>query len=696
MMLNRFVTAKLIATFAVVVSTFVVPPAARAALFKPEPVLTIIAIAQDGKAVAQLSAQKLSVLPQREPTLIILSSGGSVTRGMTLKTPPNTVITMQSINGVTIRMEPDSELYVETVIAEGERYRVARGTVNFDVARKLGFFIVDHGEILVHAQPTLQAPQTNFTLVVLDAKKNIRVTVAGGRVNVDEPLALTDINKKTTVVGFDPIMLTVGQATEGRIFSNAVKSRKKVSFEDFDAAQTSFQAAIRAEADPVQQQSKIRAALAAARKFKQNAAAQEFNLMWLESVATSGNGNKALQLEDVLGLAFACVEAKNHGCAVTHYKKAIELSDTLFEDGLHAHSFGARFALAAHSKALDSKADVESILARAGELLSRAIDDSEIGAKMTKHGEINYPKLMQVNGFEANALVEMEITPSGALDAIKVLKSSHPAFEKVVLKSLLASTFSPAIRNGVAVSRKVTMPFDFRLSPREGQTIGMPFTFAKEPNPKLPSALQYDQPPVVKVVTPVVYPRHLLIDGVSGSATVRAFMGANGLVQSVEVLEATHPDFGAATKAMIQTWEFTPAMKDEEAIPNMFVYTQKFNRSEYATGFDRSSRLLLSEVNAKNSDIVEMSALDAKPKALYQPPSYDPQPLEAGKSQKETVVVEFFIDSDGAVQFPRVVSAKDMERGWAAATAMKRWIFEVPKVKGNAVAVRREIAFIFD
>lgn len=695
-MLNRFPTAKLIAAFTVVVSTFVVQSAACAALFKPEPVLTIGAIVQDGKAVAQLSAQKLSVLPQREPTLIILVSGGSVTRGMTLKTPPNTVMTMQSTNGVTIRMEPDSELYVETVIAEGERYRVARGTVSFDVARKLGFFVVNHGDILVQVQPTAQAPQTTFTLAVLDAKKNVRITVASGRVGVDEPLAITDLAKRTTEVGFDPIMLIAEQATEGRIVSNAAKSRKKVSFEDFDAVQTSFRAAIRAEADPAQQQSKIRAALAAARKFKQNAAALEFNLLWLEILATSGNGNIALQLEHVLGVAFACTEEKNHGCAVTQYKKAIELSNTLFEDGLHVHSFGARFALAAQSKAFDSKADVESILARAGELLSRSVDDSEIGAKITKRGEINYPRLMQVNGFEANALVEMQVTPSGALEAIKVLKSSHPAFEKVVLNSLLASTFSPAIRNGVAVSRKITVPFEFRLSPREGQTIGMPFTFAKEPNPKLPSALQYDQPPVVKLVTSVVYPRHLLIDGVSGSATVRAVMGANGLVQSVEVLEATHPDFGAATKAMIQTWEFTPAMKDEEAIPNMFVYTQKFNRSEYATGFDRSARLLLSEVNAKNSDIVEMSALDAKPQALYQPSSYDPQPFEAGKSQKETVVVEFFIDSDGAVQFPRVVSAKDMERGWAAATAMKRWIFEVPKVKGDAVAVRREMAFIFD
>ena len=86
--------------------------------------------------------------------------------------------------------------------------------------------------------------------------------------------------------------------------------------------------------------------------------------------------------------------------------------------------------------------------------------------------------------------------------------------------------------------------------------------------------------------------------------------------------------------------------------------------------------------------------LDARLKALFSPPLFDPTPLS--RAEAEDVIIEFFIDPDGGVQLPRIVSAKNKERGWAAATALKRWIFEVPKVNSKPVFVRRELALAFN
>ena len=664
-------------------------PLAQAKLFHPAPVLQITGIELSGKPVTQLAPQDMLVLPQRAATPVTLVVGGSITRGMTVKVPKDAALTLQSANGVTIRMEPNSELYVDAVIGDGEAYAVARGEARFDLAKKLGFFNVKHGAISAWLQPT-QAAQ--FNVAVVDNKKNVRFTVVRGALAVDEPVAYTDVDKSLTVVGFETAGVTDGQA---RVVSDAAKARKKVSFANFEAAQDNFKSAIKVATDPLRQQDLMRQAAMVARKFKRVSESLEYHTMWREAAVTSGTDNKLLRLENALETANACYTAKIANCAVTQFEDVIATAEALYADGLQGSLIAARMGLAAQQKAVDATAPLESFTALTEQIRSRAGGDYDMYPKMTKRAEIKYPRLMQVNGLEADALIEFKVLATGDIEAVKVLQSSHPEFEKVVLKSVLESTFAPAMRDGNAVPSRVVIPYGFRLDPVDKDK-SLAFVFSKEPNPKLPASLQYDKPPVVKLVTPVIYPRQLLLDGVAGSATVTVTMDSKGMVREVDVLEATHPDFGAVTKAMMQTWEFFPAMKDEEAIPNIFVYTQKFSRKLHEAGFDKHARNVLYELGSKNSDIVEMSALDTRPKALYQPSSFDPQPLKPGTSQAESVVVEFFIDPEGAVQLPRIVSATDMERGWAAATAVKRWLFEVPKVKGKAVYARRELAFMFN
>ena len=312
--------------------------------------------------------------------------------------------------------------------------------------------------------------------------------------------------------------------------------------------------------------------------------------------------------------------------------------------------------------------------------------------KIIEAGPIAYPKNMQRWGLEGRGVLDVIVATDGTVKSVKVIESPHPAFEVAIVRSALATKFSPSTINGVPTEISVNIPYSFRTD-RTNPDGSTPFSFPKKPNASVAPELQYDTPPIIKVVAPVVYPRELLRSNTVGSATVAARLDTKGRIVAVQVLEATHPDFGEATKAMIDAWEFKPAMKGQVAIENVFKIKQWFSRKEFDTGFNRRTYVLLDELDSRNSDVVEMDKLDAKPKLLFQPAPFDP--VVASESKEEDVVIEFFIDPDGGVQLPQVVSAATTSRGWAAATALKRWIFEVPRVKGKPVYVRRELAIGF-
>ncbi len=207
--------------------------------------------------------------------------------------------------------------------------------------------------------------------------------------------------------------------------------------------------------------------------------------------------------------------------------------------------------------------------------------------------------------------------------------------------------------------------------------------------------IKYDEPPKIMLVAPVVYPVDLLRNDVRGSAKVSVVLDDKGRVARVNVVDATDPAFGAATKAMMQSWRFTPAMKEKKPIATVFSIEQKFYRDERDSGVDPMTAKLLDLLAANSKEIYEEEALDSKPSMRYAPHPSDPRVSSADTAAGEVVQMEFFIDPLGNVQLPRIISAKNAEFGWAAATALKRWIFDVPTVKGVPVFARRELDFAF-
>ena len=80
--------------------------------------------------------------------------------------------------------------------------------------------------------------------------------------------------------------------------------------------------------------------------------------------------------------------------------------------------------------------------------------------------------------------------------------------------------------------------------------------------------------------------------------------------------------------------------------------------------------------------------------ALYKPiPAYPPHLAKAGVGDQ--VMIEFFIDIEGAVQLPHIVEAKNDELAWIALTALSRWHFEPPFRQGRPAVTRIRLPMNF-
>ncbi|MEZ5415380.1 MAG: TonB family protein [Opitutaceae bacterium] len=95
-----------------------------------------------------------------------------------------------------------------------------------------------------------------------------------------------------------------------------------------------------------------------------------------------------------------------------------------------------------------------------------------------------------------------------------------------------------------------------------------------------------------------------------------------------------------------------------------------------------------------NAQTTEFDELDTPPKPIKQPAPKYPQD-ELYKNKMGAAVVEFEVNTDGAVQFPRVVAESESVFGYPAMTAVSKWKF-IPGMKnGKPTAARMVVPIYF-
>lgn len=298
--------------------------------------------------------------------------------------------------------------------------------------------------------------------------------------------------------------------------------------------------------------------------------------------------------------------------------------------------------------------------------------------------QIPYPNELVRYGNSGTFLAQMQVSEKASVRAIEVLRSHHPAFERAAIRALRSAKVTPALVYGAPVSERAFEQVSFILSEKSLRRV-LPFTYPVKASSQLPPEFQYDKPPADQVVAPLVYPLDLLRQRVKGYAKVAVVIDPQGLPTQVQLLESSAPAFGEALKANVASSSFSPARKNKQPSWSAFTISREFSEYESReTVIDENGRRILNKLKDAQPKIFTAAQLDAAPKQFYAPsPVYPPELADQGVTG--SVLVEFYIDREGAVQFPHTLKTDNEALAWLALTAVSRWQFYPPTVKGEPV-----------
>ncbi len=308
----------------------------------------------------------------------------------------------------------------------------------------------------------------------------------------------------------------------------------------------------------------------------------------------------------------------------------------------------------------------------------------------------HYPDEFRRNGTMGGAIVEFVITKEGDVLEPKSVSETHADFGKEAVKSVAKWKFKPATKYGRPINTYRGVPIYFTLEavgdedwPAKIQAVITGFP-PQSPS-GVPEEFRYDKAPDPLSVQAPVWPWENGIPVREGTADLFFAINAQGIVTQVKVISATNVAFGEAARAALECWKFKPAERDGKPVPAL---GRKEVQFKLYLPKDASELRLMKEIKKGRAHFAKVSELDKPLRRAYaQKPRY---PMSLIEDQPPgTALIECIIDEDGRVCLPRIIEASEEEFGWAAATALLRFRFVPPRVKGEPVDVRVRIPFEF-
>lgn len=316
--------------------------------------------------------------------------------------------------------------------------------------------------------------------------------------------------------------------------------------------------------------------------------------------------------------------------------------------------------------------------------------------KGIKQGPPLYPYFMARAGVIGDVTISFIIDKSGDVRNAYVVESNNPWFERPALDAVIKWKFSPGEVDGRPVYTRVMQRIEFHVEPG-GKPLELWKVIKGKDHTSLPPEYQWEKPPVPKMTLFPVYPFEQLKAGVPGKARAAYVVGSKGTVIAAKLVDATSPEFGAALLAMIDGWQFKPAtLKDGKPAQARLATEYEFKPTGRAdVPVSDEARDILRLLEKKPEAIVSPKELDHPLKPLSQrPPVYPTALLDAG--QPGEALIEFYVDKNGDVQLPRIVSSSASEFGYAAVQAVATWRFEAPRKNRKAVITWVRVPVNFD
>jgi TonB family protein len=196
----------------------------------------------------------------------------------------------------------------------------------------------------------------------------------------------------------------------------------------------------------------------------------------------------------------------------------------------------------------------------------------------------------------------------------------------------------------------------------------------------------------------ITFPVRALSEGVlHGEALLMLEVTRTGELGDVLVVAYTRREFADAVLDAVKQWRYAPALVGGEPVGSTITLNVQFEVNG-VLAYVRPPGTVESDAGWSGRFAYQpfsVQRLDRVPVAISQAgPIYPREWILQGRTG--TVRVDFFIDEDGRVRFPQVVSEADEFLGSAALAAVREWRFESPLHKRRPVLTRASQVFYFE
>ena len=202
-------------------------------------------------------------------------------------------------------------------------------------------------------------------------------------------------------------------------------------------------------------------------------------------------------------------------------------------------------------------------------------------------------------------------------------------------------------------------------------------------------------PRAIRLVEPI-YPLGLRMEGVEGHAVVYFLISVEGRAFDFVTFAASDPAFAKATIRAAKRSRFAPALVRGRPSVSRFQSRQIFKidpSNPLGGGNFASPRASASKDTGYR--VSELRELDTPPQALEVVAAEYPEAMIENDASGQ-VLVEFFIDPEGGVHAPKILSSSNGRFAMAAFESIRQWVFEPPLRKGRPVWARVYQPFFFN
>jgi TonB family protein len=148
----------------------------------------------------------------------------------------------------------------------------------------------------------------------------------------------------------------------------------------------------------------------------------------------------------------------------------------------------------------------------------------------------------------------------------------------------------------------------------------------------------------------------------------------------------------------LKQWQYQPALLDGRPVGSLLELRFEFKAHLKVITTDASDpyhNLLASIIGPRVTHLLCRPGDLDRPVATLQTVAPAGVGASSGSVAGERVVVDFYVDQDGRIRMPVIMSATHDFLAQAAVDALNQWRFKPPTLAGQPVAVRVEQEFVF-